>query len=71
MKTWGWGGGADADTFLLTLALVGGEWLAHAPASVVRGKTFQYPLDRKLEEPQSLPGQYEEMRNLVTAATRT
>jgi hypothetical protein len=51
MKTYG---GVDAHIHVvLTLALVGCEWLASCPSIFTPGKEPQYPLDRRLSGPQT------------------
>jgi hypothetical protein len=63
-------GGVDVqkDVFL-TLALVGGEWLASRPGRFTPGKDPRYPLDRKLGGPQSRTGRHGEVKILATTGT--
>jgi hypothetical protein len=47
-------GGVDVHTHaFLTSALVAGEWLASRPARLALWKEPQYPLDKRLDEPQN------------------
>jgi hypothetical protein len=66
-------GGVDAYIHIfLTSALVGGEWSASRPGRFTpRGKSPRYPLDRKLDGPQSRSGRHGEVKILDPTGTRT
>jgi hypothetical protein len=69
MKAYG-GVGVSIHTFL-TSALAGGDWSALHPGGFTPGERPPYPLDRRVDGPQSRSGRRGEEKSLDPTGTRT